>query len=541
MLIKNAHILTLNEDNEEAHSMHIQHGKIKQLWKEAVPPVELSAYEQVIDFEGKTIIPGFIDTHNHILSHGIMLEMVDCSAGKNKTIKDILERIKEKIASLNEGEWVQGYGYDDTMLEEQRHPTRQELDTVSPNHPVYVNHLSGHIAVANSKALEIANVSEEVEDTSKGQFGRTEDGQLNGVLYEHGAMEQVNRFIPDDTEEEMIEQLRRAAEEYIAEGITTNTVAAVGMMHDTKKEVKVHIQAGKEKINPMRTRLLIVHNELEKGGVFESETADSLDNQIRTSSNNRVALDGAKLFQDGSIQGLTAALREPYYTHPEKVGELIHNQARFNERLLALHDRGFRIAIHGNGDRAIGSILEAYEYVLNKSPKEHHLHRVEHAQTATEADLNKMQSLDVAASFFINHIYYFGDRHKKLFLGPERARKMNPLHSAHEKGILFTLHSDCPITPISPLFSVWAAVNRQTLSGEILGEEECCDVVTALKSMTIFGAQLNGEEEEAGSLEIGKRADFVVLDRNPLSINPMDIRHIEVLETYIDGDIVFKK
>lgn len=541
MIIKNARILTLNDRNEEVQSMAVRHGEIQEMWTEAVPPVDLSAYDQIIDFEGKTIIPGFIDTHNHILSYGIMLDMVDCSAAQNKTIDDILKRLQEKIARLEAGQWVQAYGYDDTMLEEQRHPTRQELDTVSPNHPVYLNHLSGHIAVANSKALEIARVSEAVEDTPKGQFGRTEDGQLNGVLYEHGAMEQVNRSIPDDTEEAMMKQLSRAAEEYIAEGITTNTVAAVGMMHDTKKEVNVHIQAGKEKINPMRSRLLIVHSELEKGGVFESETASSLDDQIRQASNNRVVLDGAKLFQDGSIQGLTAALREPYYSHPEKSGELIHKQERFNERLLALHNRGFRIAIHGNGDRAIGSILDAYEYVLEKNPKQDHLHRIEHAQTATEADLEKMKTLHVATSFFINHIYYFGDRHKKLFLGPVRASKMNPLQSAYEKGILFTLHSDCPITPISPLFSIWAAVNRQTISGEILGEEERCDVITALKSMTIYGAQLNGEADEVGSLEIGKRADFVVLDQNPLTIDPMDLRHIQVLETYIDGEIVYKQ
>lgn len=160
MIIKNARILTLNDRNEEVQSMAVRHGEIQEMWTEAVPPVDLSAYDQIIDFEGKTIIPGFIDTHNHILSYGIMLDMVDCSAAQNKTIDDILKRLQEKIARLEAGQWVQAYGYDDTMLEEQRHPTRQELDTVSPNHPVYLNHLSGHIAVANSKALEIARVSE---------------------------------------------------------------------------------------------------------------------------------------------------------------------------------------------------------------------------------------------------------------------------------------------------------------------------------------------------------------------------------------------
>lgn len=168
-----------------------------------------------------------------------------------------------------------------------------------------------------------------------------------------------------------------------------------------------------------------------------------------------------------------------------------------------------------------------------------HRHRIEHAQTASEADLTMMQKLGVQSSFFINHIYYFGDRHKQLFLGEEHARQMNPLKTATEKGIQFTLLSNCPITPISPLFSIWAAVNRVTLGGEVLGEEERCDILTALKSMTIYGAKLNFEEAEAGSIEVGKRADFVVLNENPLTIDPMQIKDIHVLATYVDGEVVY--
>lgn len=250
-------------------------------------------------------------------------------------------------------------------------------------------------------------------------------------------------------------------------------------------------------------------------------------------------LDGVKLFQDGSIQGLTAALRQLYEQYPDKMGTLIHSQEVLNEKLLDFHKRGFRIAIHGNGDAAIGSILKAYSYILNELPKGHHLHRIEHVQTATDDDLNEMQALGVAASFFINHIYYFGDRHEELFLGKERAARMNPVKSAIDRNILFTLHSDCPITPVSPLFSVWAAVNRVTMEGKVLGENERSDVLNALKSMTLYGAELNFDGDHAGSIEVGKRADFAVLDKNPLTIDPMEIKNITVLETYIDGNIVY--
>jgi len=160
-------------------------------------------------------------------------------------------------------------------------------------------------------------------------------------------------------------------------------------------------------------------------------------------------------------------------------------------------------------------------------------------QTALKEDLEKMKSLEIAASFFINHVYYWGDRHRDIFLGPDRATRMNPLKDAKDLDMLYTLHSDCPITPISPLFSVWAAVNRVTRDGEVLGESQKIDVETALKSMTIYGAELNFEEDEVGSIEVGKAADFVVLAENPMTIDPMQIKDIQVQMTIVDGEIVY--
>ncbi|MFO2551168.1 amidohydrolase family protein [Alicyclobacillus cycloheptanicus] len=215
------------------------------------------------------------------------------------------------------------------------------------------------------------------------------------------------------------------------------------------------------------------------------------------------------------------------------------HQDQLNTEMADLHQRGFRLATHGNGDRAIGSILDAYAHCLQVAPRKDHRHRIEHVQTATVEDLHRMQELGVAASFFINHVYYWGDRHRRLFLGPERASRINPLRDAVERKILFTLHSDCPITPISPLFSVWAAVNRVTRDGEVLGAPQRIDVERALKAMTIDGARLNFDEQHAGSIEAGKRADFVVLGADPTKVHPLEIRTIPIQSTWIEGRVVF--
>ena len=221
-------------------------------------------------------------------------------------------------------------------------------------------------------------------------------------------------------------------------------------------------------------------------------------------------------------------------------GELIFSQKTLEEMVIDFHNRGFRIATHGNGDRAIESIIQAYQKAIDLNPRQDHRHRIEHVQTATSEDLNEIKKYDIAASFFINHVYYWGDRHKNIFLGPERAERINPLKEADDLELLYTLHSDCPITAISPLFSVWAAVNRVTKEGVVLGENQKIDVISALKSMTIYGAKLNFEENEAGTIEVGKFADFAVLQEDPTEIDPIKIKDIPILSTIVNGEVVYK-
>ncbi|MFC7392864.1 amidohydrolase [Scopulibacillus cellulosilyticus] len=541
LLITNANILTLDSTNRKAGSLAVTDGRISGIWSESEPPrnaVEVTPETEVINLKGETLIPGFIETHNHILGYSQFRKQVDCSSPLNQNIDDIIKNINHKANQTPAGKWVLGQGYDDTLLADNRHPTREDLDKAAPDHPVLVRHASGHIAVANSKALELASLNEKVPDPQGGHYGKYDNGQLNGVIYEMSAMKPLSEVLPKPTKEDLINDLGEAAKDYMAQGITMNSDAAIGLM-GSGEDLDVHLEAAEKGINPMRAQLLIMHHLLREDGPFAGYTAEQLDEEIRSRSNGRARLDSAKMFQDGSIQGLTGALRKPYYCDENLYGDLYHNQEDFNKEVLDLHKRGFRIATHGNGDRAIGSIIEAYTNALDDTPKTDHRHRIEHVQTATPEDLDVMQKYHIAGSFFINHVYYYGDRHKRIFLGPERAARISPLKDAVRRGLLFTLHSDCPVTPISPLHLIWAAVNRITREGEVLGAEQRIDALTALRTMTIDGARLNFDEEHSGSIEIGKRADFAVLESDPIDINPKDIKDIPIKATFIDGKIVY--
>jgi len=543
LIIQNANIVTLDSSHSIGKAVAIADGKIVDISYEG----NLSKHEyqthpgtQILDLKGATLLPGFIDTHSHLLMYGEMMDYIDCRPPTVHNILNIAESVRERTKQIPPGQWILGWGYDDTLLEEKRHPTRFDLDLVSPDHPVFIRHISNHFAVANTRALELAGISQDIEDPQGGFFGRNAEGKLDGVIYEFSALDKIYPVLPVPTKEESVEHIRRAAQVYLSQGITTFTDACVGLDKGIE-EVEAHIEAANTGANPMTTRMMINSQLLKGSGPFAGYTASQLQEELQKRSNGKVHLDSAKLFQDGSIQGYTAALREPYKSKDAHLGELIHHQETLNKEVLDFHNRGFRIAIHGNGDRAIHSNILAYQEALKQNPRENHQHRIEHVQTANYEDLKTMKELGIAASFFINHVYYWGDRHRNIFLGEKRASRMNPLAEAKELDLLFTLHSDCPITPISPLFSVWAAVNRVTKESYVLGEEQKIDVLTALKSMITYGATLNFEEETKGTIEIGKEADFVVLGQDPLTCPPEEIKDIEILTTIIGGKVVWEK
>jgi len=332
------------------------------------------------------------------------------------------------------------------------------------------------------------------------------------------------------SQEQRLEAVRLCDHQYLAKGVTTTIIAggAGNLMPDlieAKQRNWLHLRA-----------LAMVSGGSDTPVPFEQLTRRSTTpNSIRTS--------GVKILHDGSLQGLTGYLTAPYQTQPEGRSDYAGYPSRSREKLVemvkAYHRAGYQIAIHANGDAAIDDVLFAYRAAQRDFPRPDSRHRIEHCQTPREDQLDQIKELGITPSFFVGHVYYWGDRHESIFLGPERASRISPLGSALARGIRFTIHNDTPVTPVDPLLLVWCSVNRLTKAGQTLGPEQRIGTFAALRAVTLDAAWQNFEENSKGSIEVGKLADFVVLGENPMTAEPTRLKDIRILKTIVSGETCY--
>jgi predicted amidohydrolase YtcJ len=525
-------ILTMDDDDRVVTALATEGARIAAVGDES----ELRGWAEergakVVDLQGRALLPGFIDAHGHFPGTGLEAVFVDLQSppiGDVATLDDLIARLAARAAETDEGEWVIGFGYDDTLLAERRHPTREDLDRISTAHPVGVSHTSGHLAVVNSAALARIGFGPDTPDPEGGVIRRGADGNPDGVL-EETAMEPFTAELTPGLRDGLA-ILRYAAQEYPRRGVTT----AQSGLSNVRLLQFLDWMAWLGQI-PVR---LVMWPDRRAGqaildGEFEISDWDPL----------RVRTGAVKLVADGSIQGYTGYLSQPYYVPPGDDPSYRGYPRIPREELLTLvgrfHGAGMQLAVHGNGDAAIDDILDAFEKAQREHPREDARHIVIHAQMTRVDQLDRMKELGVIPSFFSLHTFYWGDRHREIFMGPERAARMSPAASALARGVRFTIHCDSPVVPMEPLRLVWSAVNRKTRSGFVVGPSERISVMQALRAVTIDAAFQHFEEADKGSLEPGKLADLVVLSKNPLEV-PGQIDQIEVLETLIGGRSVYR-
>ncbi len=523
-------IYTLDHSRPEVEGVAIRDGKIVYVGdaREAVRRGGPDA--EVVDVLGDwVVLPGFVESHSHPILYGRYLEEVDCRYCSS--LDEIVEALRARARITPPGEWVVGNGYDHTLLKESRHPTRRELDLASVEHPILLRNITVHNVVANTPALRLAGITSATPAPEGGQIGRDVHGEPDGVLWEW-AQGLVQSHLPEAKVGDVRRQLEGAAGEYLSAGVTSVVDAAVGLANGMR-DAEVYALVAEDGGLPLRIGAAILYplwKELQGGAGPGLEWRGDPE---------RVRPVAVKFFQDGSIQIRTAALRQPYHGETEPADHhLIWPQEDLDRMVADAHSSGWQIWTHGNGDAAIGSILDAYEKALSNDPRTGHRHRVEHCQTAGEDQLDRIKNLGMAVSFFAPHVWYWGDRHRELFLGPERAARMDPLASALRRGIRFGLHNDSPVTPISPLLSVGTAVSRLTSGGRVLGIEQAIPVDRALRSMTLDSAYLAFEENLKGTLVEGKLGDAVVLEADPYEVTPGEIKDIPVAMTIVGGNIV---
>ena len=493
-----------------------------------------------IDLNRKTLLPGFIDPHSHFGMVSNTMGQVDLNpepVGTIKNIDDILANLKsyKEDKKIADGEWIFGWGYDDGELAEKRHPTKADIDKVLPNNPVYLQHTSGHMGVANTLALEKMKVTADAKNPEGGNIDRFPNSKEPSGLVQETAMYPFVRNMLEELAGKQAEFFDTTQKYYASNGITT---AQDGMTdRNTIRFFQAQADAGKFDIDLIS---LAGYSELESN--LKDATL-----QFKTYKNG-FKVQGTKIVADGSPQGKTAYFTKPYLT---KVPGCTNDcrglpsltQKELNDLFVMAYDKDNQLFIHCNGDATVDMVLEAHQFAcvkLNQPLDKDRRTIVVHAQFARQDQLLKFVNYKMQPSFFTNHAYFWGDVHVEN-LGKTRADFLSPMVSAERLGLKPTNHSDATVTPIDPIFTIWTAVNRVSRSGAVIGEKERAKPYLALKAITINAAYEFFEEDSKGTLSEGKLADFVILDQNPLRVRPMDIKNIQVMETIKEGRTIYKK
>lgn len=480
------------------------------------------------DLEGKCLMPSFIDPHSHMLMNGQMSLFADLSGCQSfGEIIDTLNRYR-KQNHLSADDVLIGFGYDHNFLKEEAHPDKRVLDQVSVDIPIFILHISGHLACANSAALRLAQITAQTPDPEGGMIGRLPDGCEPSGYVEETAMQSLQLAVMPRVKADYTKMLRNMQETYIANGITTVQDGAT-TENDLHTLMKIN-DSGHLKVDVVSYLLM------SSGG---TDLMAQYGEQY-THYQNRLKIGGYKLILDGSPQGRSAWMSQPYVGAADGYcGYPWLPDGAVQDYLSIAVKQKRQILAHCNGDAASEQFITAYEKALFENDCKENLRPVMiHCQTVRDDQLDRMAGLSMIASVFVGHVWYWGDVHMKNF-GAERGSRISPVKSAWERGVVVNFHQDTPVTKPDMLHSVWCAVNRISRAGNVIGKEQAVSVYEALQAVTINAAYQYFEEDTKGSIEPGKRADLVILDRSPLDVELMAIRDIKVLETIKDGESIY--
>lgn len=490
--------------------------------------LELAGDEAVkCDLKGKCLMPSFIDAHSHFVMNGQMASWADLSACES--FEDIISVLRAYIDEnhITDTDVVLGFGYDHNFLREDMQPDKRVLDVVSSTIPIFILHISAHLACANSAALRLAGIDETTPNPEGGVIGRLDGREPSGYVEEAG-MNLLQRAILPRVNIDYEKMLWKMQEVYIDNGITTVQDGA-----STESDINALLNMSASKA----LKLDVVAYPLMSSGGAElmQKYGEAYKRYV-----NGFKIGGYKLVLDGSPQGRSAWMSEPYLgEEPDYCGYPWMKDEEVQAYVGQAVSESRQLLAHCNGDAASEQFIRAYEKA-DKTGKDGLRPVMIHCQTVRNDQLDRMAKLHMIASIFIGHVWYWGDIHMKNF-GPQRGNHISPAKDALDRGVMINFHQDTPVTRPDMLHSVWCAVNRISRGGSKIGEDQAISVYEALKAITINGAYQYFEENQKGSIAKGKRADLVILDRSPLETAPMEIRDIKVLETIKDGETISRK
>ncbi|QYX57182.1 amidohydrolase [Roseovarius sp. SCSIO 43702] len=517
-----------------AEAIAMADGKVMASGSDADIEGLIGSDTKVIDLKGRLATPGLNDVHMHLLPYGTAMAEVDLRPSAAPSIAAVKTALADRAATMPKGEWVIGRGYDHFAFDEKRHPTCAELDEACPDHPVYIVRTDGHLAVANSRAFELAGITADTPSPEGGLIEK-KDGKLTGLVAETGR-EKLMNVMPKKTADELVESIVRGGEDLLTYGITSCMEAAIGI-RDGWTEMEAYQKCHAEGRMPVRVYGTLM------GDKTRSILERCMDEGLVTGNGDEIFRIGpVKIFTDGSAGGRTAAMKRPYMGGgPDDTGLLcIPDQDELNAMVLEAHKAGYQFAIHAIGDAAIEEVLNAYEAAYEAHPVKDRRHRIEHCGWLTGDQMERMKKMHVLPVPQPSFLYYFGDLYLTL-LEEERVAASHPMRDWLNAGLHPQASTDCPVTEIAPMPVIYNMVTRKTSKGTVIGEDQKLTMEEALHAYTWASAYATHEETIKGTLADGQLADIAVFDRNLFEIDPEEILETRCDMTILGGNLVYER
>jgi hypothetical protein len=528
-VLLNGKIVTVDEKESIVEAVAARFGKIIAVGSDNDIRGLIREDTDVIDLKGRTVVPGLIDSHSHMINTGIVTAMGAVDLGEEtgvKSIADIRKKLADRAENTPKGEWIMGIRHDDSKLVEKRHPTRWELDEAAPNHPIIISTIGGHFSIVNTKAFEAAGVTSDTPDPEGGKFERdSETGELTGGIHEKAEdIVMPSEFGGKDPS-------RWLAAKAAKRMLKANAAAGLTCIYDMvgKPEIRAVLDLKNSGELPIRIRMDVkieLFSELEKLGICQGLGGEW------------VRICGLKFYFDGAISARTAAVSEAYLHRLGFYGVMSTTEEESRKTIFAAYRKGYRMSAHANGDRAIKMYVKIMEEAQMKWPRNDPRNRIIHCTVVNQDLVAKIRDLDLLPTLFGAYPYYHGDKLIPSF-GEKRLEWMFAARSFLDAGVKVAAHSDYNASPFPPLMGIHALVNRMTESGKPIGQSQKISVMEALKLYTINAAYHSFDEDLLGSIQVGKCADMVVLGEDILTVPPEQIINIPIDVTIVNGKVVY--
>ncbi|MFC9599065.1 amidohydrolase [Peribacillus butanolivorans] len=528
----NGNIYTVDNKFSKAKALAIKGQELIYVGNKGQAKKYIGSNTKVIDLEGKTVIPGLNDGHLHFPSMGMNLLQI---SGFNKHKEEILNLVKEEAGRREPGEWILGYGWNHELWPDKKFPTKEELDAVAPDNPVMLQRVDAHSIWVNSKALEIGGITKDTHDPQGGEILRDSNGEPTGVLIDTAGISVTSKIPPYSTER-IEEGLIKAQEELFANGITSATDAGTHLSYIN--DMKNLYKKGELKA---RLNVMVANG---KGG----ETGESLEYYYKNGPEiglfgDRLTVRSLKLVGDGSLGSRSAALLEDYSDRSGHKGNYRFTDEELYRLVKEARKYGWQVATHAIGDGAILQVLNTYERVLKEDPLADHRWRIEHFQIANASEIDRIAKVGILPS--MQPVHATSDKNMaEDRVGPERIKYSYAWRKVIDAGSHIIGGSDAPVELVNPFHGLYAAITRMDSDGNPAGgwyPEESMTREEAIKAFTIWAAEGSFEEKIKGSLETGKLADFIVIDKDPMQCPEEQLKDIQVLTTVLGGEVVYKK